>query len=128
MYFATNSLWLLFVTFFTVYGISDEPILIVVSYDAFRFDYINRNITPYMSFLKKHASYADYVQNVFPTKTFPNHHTMATGVYPYVHGVIGNRFYDPEIKKNVSIRDPYNMYRYNHEALPIWVCIRPIYN
>lgn len=116
-----NSSWLLFLTVVVVSGISKKPILIVVSYDAFRFDFVDRNITQYMSYLRKQGTYANYIKSVFPTKTYPNLHTIATGVYPAVHGVIGNRFYDPVTKKIVDIQDAYNMYRYNQDALPIWV-------
>jgi len=33
---------------------------------------------------------------VFPVKTFTNHYSIATGMYPTRHGLVGNRFYDPE--------------------------------
>jgi ectonucleotide pyrophosphatase/phosphodiesterase family protein 1/3 len=33
---------------------------------------------------------------VFPTKTFPNHYSMATGLYPAYHGIISNSFRDPD--------------------------------
>lgn len=116
-----NSFWLLLLTIITVSGISDEPILIVVSYDAFRYNYLDRGITEYISFLRKQGTHARFIKSIFPTKTFANLHTIATGVYPAVHGVVGNKFYDPEAKKVVDIQDSYNMYRYNQDALPIWV-------
>jgi predicted AlkP superfamily pyrophosphatase or phosphodiesterase len=31
----------------------------------------------------------------FPSKTFPNHHSIATGLYPSEHGIILNTFEDP---------------------------------
>ncbi|VDO11274.1 unnamed protein product [Brugia timori] len=34
----------------------------------------------------------------FPSKTFPNHYTIATGLYPAWHGIVDNAFYDTQFK------------------------------
>ncbi|KAK1134725.1 hypothetical protein K0M31_007505 [Melipona bicolor] len=75
--------------------ISQHPKLLVISYDAFRYDYFDRNLTPFMNKLKHEGTYTDYMMNIFVTKTFPNHHTMATGLYAETHGVVDNEFYVP---------------------------------
>lgn len=72
-----------------------------------------------MELIRHKGVYADYLTNVFPTKTFPNHHSIATGLYAEVHGVIGNSFYDPEYKK--IIKQGFEMYHYNDHIKPIWV-------
>lgn len=100
-------------------AISNYPILIVLSFDAFRHNYFRKQVTPYMQKLRDEGTYADYLENVFPTKTFPNHHTIATGLYVETHGVIGNNFYDPELEKIVKISE--EMFRYNQDIEPIWV-------
>lgn len=100
------------------YSFSQHPILIIVSYDAFRYDYLSPEITPNLLKLRQEGSYADYVINVFPTKTFPNHHSIATGLYPEVHGVIGNMFLEPQTNKIVNMS--YELYHYNEEIVPIW--------
>jgi len=41
----------------------------------------------------------------FPTKTFPNHYTLATGLVPDHHGIIGNQFLDQQTGKVFSIGD-----------------------
>ncbi|KAH7446374.1 hypothetical protein KP509_01G053000 [Ceratopteris richardii] len=33
---------------------------------------------------------------VYPTLTFPNHYSIATGLYPAWHGIIANKFRDPK--------------------------------
>lgn len=57
---------------------------------------------------------------VYPTKTFPNHLSIVTGVYPSQHGIIHNKFYDVEKKQVYSMgaagKDPSWM-----KAKPIWV-------
>lgn len=98
--------------------VSQLPKLLVVSYDAFRYDYFNRNLTPFMNKLKHEGTYADYIMNIFVTKTFPNHHTMATGLYAETHGVVDNEFYDPATG-NV-IKHSYELYHYDNRVLPIW--------
>lgn len=55
-----------------------EPALLIVSYDAFRPEYFNRSVTPFMNAFRKEGTSASFVYNVFPTKTFVNHHTIAT--------------------------------------------------
>ncbi|VDK30458.1 unnamed protein product [Gongylonema pulchrum] len=35
----------------------------------------------------------------FPSKTFPNHYTIATGLYPPWNGIIDNYFYDFSFKE-----------------------------
>lgn len=111
-------LWLLFLIP-QVYSISKHPILIVVSYDAFRYNFFNTERLSYMEKVRHSGVYADYMINVFPTKTFPNHHSIATGLYAEVHGVVGNSYYDPEAKHKVKIG--YDMFHYSDEVKPIWV-------
>ncbi|XP_034173921.2 bis(5'-adenosyl)-triphosphatase enpp4 isoform X1 [Osmia lignaria lignaria] len=98
--------------------ISQHPKLLVISYDAFRYDYFNRNLTPFMNKLKHEGTYTDYMMNIFVSKTFPNHHTMATGLYAETHGVVDNEYYDP-ISGNTT-KHSYNLYHYNNKVLPIW--------
>ncbi|KRT80179.1 hypothetical protein AMK59_8696 [Oryctes borbonicus] len=99
-------------------SISRHPILIVVSYDAFRYDYLNPNLTPNLFRLRQKGTFAEYIYNVFPTKTFPNHFTIATGMYTETHGVVGNSFYDPTLKEVVQIGEA--MFTQNKEIIPIW--------
>jgi predicted AlkP superfamily pyrophosphatase or phosphodiesterase len=41
----------------------------------------------------------------FPSKTFPNHYTLVTGLYPGNHGLVDNQFYDPAQGKRYGMRD-----------------------
>lgn len=104
-----------------VLSVSNHPILIVISYDAFSNDYFRKGLVPTMERLRKSGTFADYLVNVFPTKTFPNHHSIATGLYPDIHGVIGNSYFNPFEKEFVSMS--YDMYHYSDYIVPIWVII-----
>lgn len=39
----------------------------------------------------------------FPTKTFPNHYTIVTGLYPQDHGVVANTMEDPAIGQRFTM-------------------------
>lgn len=77
---------------------SSVPKLIVISMDGFRYNYLNRfmeNETSNFQYFIKNGVKAKYIRNVFPTVTYPNHYTLITGLYPESHGMVHNRFYDP---------------------------------
>lgn len=71
-----------------------QPVTILVSIDAFRPDYLQRGITPNLSRLAAEGVSAS-MRPAFPSKTFPNHWTLVTGMVPDHHGIIANSFTDP---------------------------------
>ncbi|XP_011502713.1 PREDICTED: bis(5'-adenosyl)-triphosphatase enpp4-like [Ceratosolen solmsi marchali] len=95
------------------------PKLLIVSYDAFRYDYFDRNMTPFLEMLKRNNTYVDYMKNVFITKTFPNHQTIATGLFVESHGVIDSEFYDKKSGRIIKYSE--ELYNYNNNILPIWI-------
>jgi predicted AlkP superfamily pyrophosphatase or phosphodiesterase len=78
-----------------------ERILVLVSIDGFRWDYLERGITPVLSGLVSAGVRASSLVPSFPSKTFPNHYTLGaaarsirpdfifavTGLYPSAHGI-----------------------------------------
>ncbi len=94
----------------------EEPIVIVLSWDGTRHDYPERVATPALSRMQREGARAKRLVPVFPTNTFPNHVSLATGAPVDVHGVVGNRFLDTER----------GAFRYSNdaswiEAEPLWV-------
>jgi len=75
----------------------DPPTVILISIDGLRADYLNRVDTPNLLEIAKEGILADYLEPVFPSKTFPNHYSIITGLYPANHGIVSNSIYDPEI-------------------------------
>ncbi|KAK6624257.1 hypothetical protein RUM44_011116 [Polyplax serrata] len=69
--------------------------------------------------LRESGTVAEYMDNVFVTKTFTNHHSIATGVYPEFHGVLGNSLYDSYYKKKLGYS--YELWHYSNDTLPIWI-------
>ena len=77
----------------------------LVSLDGFRWDYLDRGLTPNLSRLAREGVRAEAMVPVFPTKTFPNHYTIVTGRFPAKHGILGNVFTAPDVAGRFSLRD-----------------------
>ena len=74
-----------------------ESYVVMVSFDGFRWDYTDMYETPNFDELATTGVKADRMIPSFPTKTFPNHYTLATGLYPDHHGIINNSFYASDL-------------------------------
>lgn len=68
--------------------------VVLVSFDGFRHDYLDRGLTPVLDSLARAGVRADGLVPVMPTKTFPSHYSMATGMHPEAHGLVANVFRD----------------------------------
>ncbi|KAL6712001.1 hypothetical protein ACN47E_003044 [Coniothyrium glycines] len=98
------------------------PTTILISLDGFRADFLYRNLTPTLNQFIQEGISPKYMLPSFPSVTFPNHYTMATGMYPEAHGVVGNTFWDPELEKDFYYTDPErSMQPHWWGGEPIWV-------
>ncbi|XP_056378653.1 ectonucleotide pyrophosphatase/phosphodiesterase family member 2 isoform X7 [Hyla sarda] len=100
-----------------------RPPLIIFSVDGFRASYMKEGnkVLPNLYKLRTCGSHSPYMRPVYPTKTFPNLYTLATGLYPESHGIVGNSMYDPVFDANFSLR---SREKFNHRwwgGQPIWV-------
>ena len=86
----------------TSFSYSGTPPLLVISLDGFAREYLDRKLVPSLDLLSKCGDRADYVFPSYPSKTFPNHYTIATGLYPEAHGIVDNAAYDPKISPNLE--------------------------
>lgn len=71
-----------------------RPTVILLSIDGMRFDYIDRFRPENLQRIAARGVRAKWLIPSFPTKTFPNHYTIATGLYPEHHGIIENNIRD----------------------------------
>jgi predicted AlkP superfamily pyrophosphatase or phosphodiesterase len=78
-------------------GAPERPILILISIDGFRWDYLDRFAPPSLTKLASSGVRADGLIPQFPSKTFPNHYTIVTGLTLAHHGIISNNIRDKEI-------------------------------
>ncbi len=89
----------------------EKPYVLLISFDGFRWDYLDRGLTPHLDSLAKRGVRALSLRSTFPSKTFPNHLSIITGMYPENHGIIMNRFVNPftgekyQVGDTTSVRD-----------------------
>lgn len=69
------------------------PVTIFLSLDAFRADYLDRGLTPSLQALAANGISAT-LRPSFPTKTYPNHYAMVTGLRPDRNGIVSNKMED----------------------------------
>ncbi len=99
-----------------------RPTVILISIDGFRADYVDRYKPKTLSALAKKGVQAEWMKPSYPTKTFPNHYTIVTGLYPDHHGIIENNMFDREIGSVFGLDIPdqiHNSRWWGGE--PIWV-------
>jgi predicted AlkP superfamily pyrophosphatase or phosphodiesterase len=97
-----------------------KPTVILISLDGFRYDYPEKFNPPTLNELAKNGVRAQWLIPSFPTKTFPNHYTVATGLYPEHHGIVENNIYDFGAVFGMSVREEVQSSRW-WLGEPIWV-------
>jgi len=101
-----------------------KPTVILVSFDGFRWDYPAKMPTPNLNRLMARGVHARNMIPSFPSKTFPNHYTIVTGLYPGHHGIVANNIYDPPTGKvfatanRAAVQDPMWW-----GGVPIWTVV-----
>ncbi len=78
-----------------VWAAGRDNYTVIISLDGLRWDYLDTYDVPFMNQLAREGVKA-VMQPSFPSKTFPNHYTLATGLTPDHHGIIANTFWDRE--------------------------------
>ncbi len=84
---------------------SGPPPLVLISLDGFRWDFMARAPTPALDRIARAGVRSERLIPAFPTKTFPNHYTVVTGLYTEHHGVVANNIYDPVLDARFSLGD-----------------------
>jgi predicted AlkP superfamily pyrophosphatase or phosphodiesterase len=97
------------------------PTLILVSFDGFRWDYLEHTETPNLDRLIARGVHAEGMIPVFPSSTFPSHYSMVTGLYPGHHGLVANDMRDETLGAEFHLADR------NAVANPRWWGGEPIW-
>ena len=82
---------------------SAPPIVILISIDGWRWDYLQLFAPPTLSRLASRGVRAEGLIPVFPSKTFPNHYSIVTGQYPARHGILSNNLVDDALPGRFSL-------------------------
>lgn len=72
-------------------------VVVLVSIDGFRADFLDRPEASRMRAIARAGVRARAMEPVFPTKTFPAHYSIVTGLHPEHHGIIANTMEDPAL-------------------------------
>ena len=100
----------------------DKPYAILVGFDGFRHDYVDHFETPNFDRIAASGAKADALIPPFPSLTFPSFYSIATGMYPEHHGIVGNRVYDPDLDESYSYQEPETVQDGRwYGGQPIWV-------
>ena len=108
------------------HGSPSKALVLLVSIDGFRHDYIHRGLSPNLLALAETGAHAKKFEPVFPSITFPNHYSQVTGLYPDHNGVVNNTMYDPSRTEQVfklSDRNAIENPLWWDEATPLWVTL-----
>ena len=81
-----------------------EHYTVIISLDGNRWDYPDMYDMPFFDSLATVGVKAR-MEASFPSSTFPNHYTMATGLVPDHHGLVNNSFWNPATGAGYAIRD-----------------------
>ncbi|CAL8070700.1 unnamed protein product [Orchesella dallaii] len=99
--------------------------LLIIMLDGFRWDYysIQKEELPGFTKFLQGGVQAEYVEPVFPSLSYACWTTIGTGVYPEVHGVLGNYMYDRQNDIVFSIGDLASTQRQEwwQNSEPIWI-------
>uniref|UniRef100_A0A3P8S6P8 Ectonucleotide pyrophosphatase/phosphodiesterase 1 n=1 Tax=Amphiprion percula TaxID=161767 RepID=A0A3P8S6P8_AMPPE len=100
-----------------------RPPLILVSLDGFRAEYLkdHRSHLSIVNKLRNIGTTAPYIRPVYPTKTFPNHYSIVTGLYPESHGIVDNKMYDVTRDAFFSLKTDEKFNPKWYQGEPIWV-------
>jgi len=104
-------------------GHDPRPPTILISIDGFRADYLELGVTPELARLAREGAQGA-IRPSFPSKTFPNHYTLVTGLRPDHHGIVDNNMRDPQIPGvtfALSNRQAVTDRRWWDDGEPIWV-------
>ncbi|XP_037304973.2 ectonucleotide pyrophosphatase/phosphodiesterase family member 1 isoform X2 [Pungitius pungitius] len=100
-----------------------RPPLILVSLDGFRAEYLKDHggHLPAISKLRNEGTSMPYMRPVYPTKTFPNHYSIVTGLYPESHGIVDNKMYDVTQNTSFSLKSEEKFNAKWYQGEPVWI-------
>ncbi len=81
-----------------------ERYVVILSLDGFRTEYLTRANTPALDAMAEEGVKGALIPS-YPSNTFPNHYSMATGLFPEHHGIVNNAFYDEELQDYYQLGD-----------------------
>lgn len=99
-----------------------KPYVILISADGFRYDYAEKFNAANLLALRAGGAKAISMIPSYPSVTFPNHYSIATGLYPSHHGLVYNQFYDRKRKESYNMSNRKSVEDGSwYGGTPLWV-------
>ena len=99
-----------------------KPYVVLISFDGFRPEYLQRLNLPNFERVWRDGVRSTGMYPVFPSKTFPNHYSIVTGMYAEHHGLVANHFHDPVRGARYSMYDTLAVWDSSwYRGEPLWV-------
>ena len=92
-------------------GAPAGPVVILIGLDGYHPSYLSRPPSRHLRELARQGVQARWMTPVFPSLTFPNFYSIATGLYPEHHGIVSNTMLDSalgsfSLRDRSSVEDP----------------------
>jgi predicted AlkP superfamily pyrophosphatase or phosphodiesterase len=110
----------LLLTSFSYSQSNKDAYVVLVSMDGFRWDYQKQFNLENLKQIAKKGVHAKSMKPSYPSKTFPNHYSIVTGLYPDHHGIINNVFYDAQLNESFSLSSKAKNDSRFYGGNPIW--------
>ena len=112
---------IIFINLSLLFSYNNQYVL-VISFDGFRYDYLEIAQTPNFDRFIENGVHAKSLIPVFPSLTFPNHYSIATGYYSDNHRILANSFFSKRLDKIYSMKDSETVQDGSFYGMePIWV-------
>lgn len=99
-----------------------ERLVLLIALDGFHPSDLERPGVVRLKQLAAQGVRAEHLIPAFPTKTFPNLFTLATGLYPEHHGIVGSVMVDPQLGRFTTADTAVNRKPgWWDAAEPIWI-------
>jgi alkaline phosphatase D len=110
----------LLLTTFSYSQTNKDAYVVLVSMDGFRWDYAKQFNLQNLKQIAREGVHAKSMKPSYPSKTFPNHYSIVTGLYPDHHGIINNVFYDSQLNESFSLSSNAKNDSRFYGGNPIW--------
>ena len=100
----------------------NKPYVVLISFDGMKPEYLQRIDLPNFRRVMERGVRSVGMIPTYPSKTFPNHYTIATGMRAESHGIVGNRFWDSARNDSYAMGDTLDVLDGSwYRGEPIWV-------
>ena len=98
-----------------------KPYVVLISFDGMKPEYLQRIDLPNFERVMQRGVRSVGMIPTYPSKTFPNHYSIVTGMYAETHGLVGNRFWDPARNEAYAMGDTLDVRDGSwYRGEPIW--------